>query len=138
MSNEQDSRAKDGEDPKVFRVAKLPAAGAPDMDLRTFVKTTITAVGAGATMGMLSGCEGDDEDHPYVKGDPEEPPGMPGQVQEGETGSNIQSESGQTRVMPCGSEIPAGWTCTCNCVSVPVTSCSCDGHSNTLVYWYPN
>jgi hypothetical protein len=58
-----------------------------------------------------------------------------------------------TYTLPCGSPIPAGAICTCNCVSL----CSCDGHvapptctcdknssggkictCNLVTYWYPN
>lgn len=43
--------------------------------------------------------------------------------------------------LPCGSAIPPGAVCTCNCVTVPRT-CSCDGHvgcgCDSLHYWYPN
>lgn len=59
--------------------------------------------------------------------------------------------NGETRWLPCGSPIPEGWTCVCNCVAgcgcVGHVACSCDqvctcdtvcscvgaGH-----YWYPN
>lgn len=53
-----------------------------------------------------------------------------------------------TYTLPCGSPIPAGAVCTCNCVTAPpIESCSCDtvctcdtvcscvGASH---YWYPN
>jgi hypothetical protein len=37
--------------------------------------------------------------------------------------------------LPCGSTIPEGAVCTCNCVTVAVThDCGCDD----LHYWYPN
>jgi len=66
------------------------------------------------------------------------PPGTAGTVAPGQTGINFVGPGGETRTMPCGSPIPAGWTCTCNCVSV----CSCDGHCSCNVqgghYWYPN
>ncbi len=79
-------------------------------------------------------------------------PGEPGEVPPGETGINMTGPSGETRTMPCGSPIPPGWTCTCNCVTVPAACscdghctcdqvctcdsvCSCDGHGH---YWYPN
>jgi WD40 repeat protein len=44
--------------------------------------------------------------------------------------------------LPCGSPIPAGAVCTCNCV--PGSACSCVGHSNRscscvpVHYWHPN
>jgi hypothetical protein len=55
-----------------------------------------------------------------------------------------------TYTLPCGSAIPAGATCTCNCVTVPAgcscvgdtePSCSCVGDTctcNSVHYWYPN
>jgi len=143
MNKDQEDKDIPKEEPQVFRVAQLPDAGDTTIDRRTFVKSTVTAVGAGAVMGMLSGCEGDEDDHPFVGGE-EELPGMEGTVQQGETGINVRSDSGETRTMPCGSDIPAGWTCTCNCVTVP--SCTCQGHctcnrqgssSGGGHYWYP-
>ena len=41
--------------------------------------------------------------------------------------------------LPCGSPIPAGTTCICNCVQG--SSCSCAGHTSSSGgghYWYPN
>ena len=55
-----------------------------------------------------------------------------------------------TFTLPCGSPIPEGATCTCNCVTLCscdnyVAPCSCDTHSggtyctcDTVHYWYPN
>lgn len=55
-----------------------------------------------------------------------------------------------TYTLPCGSPIPEGAICTCNCVTLCscvgyVAPCSCDSHSsgsyctcNLVVYWYPN
>lgn len=48
-----------------------------------------------------------------------------------------------TYTLPCGSEIPAGATCTCNCVSVPAAAPNCDCVGNVCTcdsvhYWYPN
>lgn len=67
----------------------------------------------------------------------EAPPGQPGEVPPGETGITFKGPGGETRWMPCGSPIPPGWTCTCNCV----TGCSCVGHcscdSQGTHYWYP-
>jgi hypothetical protein len=75
------------------------------------------------------------------------PPGVPGEVQPGETGGNLTGPGGETRTIPCGDPIPDGWICTCNCVTVPAAPCSCDsvctcdtvctcqGHGH---YWYPN
>ena len=67
----------------------------------------------------------------------EAPPGQPGEVPPGETGINFKGPGGETRWMPCGSPIPPGWTCSCNCV----TGCSCVGHcscdSQGSHYWYP-
>lgn len=137
MSENHDHQGVENEDPKVFRVAQLPVSDDASIDRRTFIKGAVTAVGAGAAITLLGGCEGDDEDHPFVER--EELPGTPGSVLRGETGINITSETGQTRTMPCGTPIPDGWICTCNCVTVP--SCSCDGHCSCDGqgghYWYP-
>jgi WD40 repeat protein len=47
-----------------------------------------------------------------------------------------------TMTLPCGSPIPAGYTCSCNCVTVgnPVTYYSgySGGYSYYVSYWYPN
>ena len=54
-----------------------------------------------------------------------------------------------TYTLPCGSSIPAGAICSCNCVSLCscvgyVAPCSCDKNSpgwcscNLVTYWYPN
>lgn len=141
MSEDHGQDAVEKEDPKVFRVAQLPVAGDAIIHRRTFVKGAVTAAGAGAAMSLLAGCESDDDEHPFVEGD--DLPGEEGTVQRGETGINITSESGQTRTMPCGSAIPDGWVCTCNCVTV--ANCSCDGHcscdgqssGSSSHYWYP-
>lgn len=169
-----DEKKKDGEDPMVFRVAQLPGSGGPDLDRRTFVKGTIAVVGAGAMMNVLGGCGGDDNDD--KKDDPcemgcachtvcpceavggctcdevetvcNELPGEEGSVDEGDTGINVTTPTGETRTLPCGSKIPDGWICTCNCVTVP-ESCSCNKdkpkptptHPCTCQsvghYWYP-
>lgn len=67
------------------------------------------------------------------------PPGDIGSVGPGQTGINY-SVNGVTYTLPCGSPIPAGAVCTCNCVTVP-RSCSCDGVcscAGETHYWYPN
>ena len=51
-----------------------------------------------------------------------------------------------TYTLPCGSPIPAGAVCTCNCVAGRVPSCSCVGHVSKPGggggggghYWHPN
>jgi hypothetical protein len=50
-----------------------------------------------------------------------------------------------TWTLPCGSLIPPGAVCVCNCVSVPAgcgcvgDMCSCvDNVTYTIHYWYPN
>jgi hypothetical protein len=81
---------------------------------------------------------------------PQEPtaqPGTPGNVSAGETGIEYSVE-GKTYTLPCGSPIPAGAVCTCNCVTAPpVESCSCDtvctcdavcSCAGASHYWYPN
>lgn len=49
----------------------------------------------------------------------------------------------RTITLPCGSPIPAGAVCTCNCVAGGMCSCvghscTCDTHSTGVHYWYPN
>lgn len=74
-------------------------------------------------------------------------PGKYGNTKPGEKGINYKftDEFGNvyTYSLPCGSDIPSGATCTCNCVTVP-RSCECVGHTtssctcNPIHYWYPN
>jgi WD40 repeat protein len=42
--------------------------------------------------------------------------------------------------LPCGSSIPEGATCICNCVQGSVCSCvgNCSSYSSGGHYWYPN
>jgi murein DD-endopeptidase MepM/ murein hydrolase activator NlpD len=65
-----------------------------------------------------------------------------GTVEAGKEGVNLSGPGGETRTMPCGSPIPPGWTCVCNCVTVPAVTCTCDGvctcvGHTTIHYWYP-
>jgi hypothetical protein len=48
------------------------------------------------------------------------------------------TQDGATYTLPCGSPIPAGAVCTCNCV--PGTGCPCVNYSSGGGghYWYPN
>jgi len=79
---------------------------------------------------------------------PTDVPGEQGNVAPGETGIEYTyiDSSGRTitYTLPCGSPIPAGAVCTCNCVTVPAAGCSCDGYVSctcdavTSHYWYPN
>jgi hypothetical protein len=77
------------------------------------------------------------------------PTATPGSEQSGEMGIEFTVE-GQTYTMPCGSPLPAGAVCICNCVAAPAgggfnctcdsictcdTVCSCVGATH---YWYPN
>ncbi len=89
------------------------------------------------------------------KPEPTKPPGTPGTVPPGHTGAQYRT-GGRTYTLPCGSPIPSGAVCTCNCVSVPAgcscvghqtcscvgyQACSCVGYSTCSVvthYWYPN
>ncbi len=67
-------------------------------------------------------------------------PGVPGQVQPGQTGINYRAPDGTIYTLPCGSAIPPGMVCVCNCVTVPAP-CSCDGYcscAGASHYWYPN
>ncbi len=74
---------------------------------------------------------------------------------EGATVSQYDRTTGQvtTMTLPCGSAIPAGAICMCNCVAAPIydvvrTICTCDlvctcdtvatGTTYTYTYWYPN
>jgi hypothetical protein len=77
---------------------------------------------------------------------------VPGTVEPGETGIEY-SVGNVTYTLPCGSPIPAGAVCVCNCVTAP-PACSCVGHTcscDTVCtcdsvctceghghYWYPN
>lgn len=80
--------------------------------------------------------------------EPTDVPGTEGNVEPGETGIEYTKvdSSGRTitYTLPCGSPIPAGAVCTCNCVTVPAAGCSCDGYVSctcdavTSHYWYPN
>jgi hypothetical protein len=75
------------------------------------------------------------------------PPGEPGDVPAGQEGSSY-SVNGQTFHLPCGSPLPAGAVCICNCVAGQPSGCTCDtvctcdkvctcdNHSSS--YWYPN
>ncbi|MBP7691805.1 MAG: SH3 domain-containing protein [Anaerolineales bacterium] len=76
---------------------------------------------------------------------PTAPPGAVGTVAPGQTGIDY-TINGVTYTMPCGSPIPDGAVCVCNCVTAPSvcscdevctcdTVCSCVGASH---YWYPN
>jgi hypothetical protein len=84
---------------------------------------------------------------------PTAPPGTPNAtVAPGETGIEY-SINNVTYTLPCGSPIPAGAVCVCNCVTAPPicdcvghacscdtvctcdTICTCEGHGH---YWYPN
>ena len=40
--------------------------------------------------------------------------------------------------LPCGSPIPAGSTCICNCVAGSGCACVGDGSGGSTHYWYPN
>jgi hypothetical protein len=82
-------------------------------------------------------------------------PGHPGKTARGQTGIDytLTDEFGTsyTYTMPCGSPLPPGAKCVCDCVTVP--SCSCDSYvapqhcsCNTVCtcdkqgghYWHPN
>ena len=71
-------------------------------------------------------------------------PGREGTTRAGETGIDYEYTdiygNVYTFTLPCGSPIPPGAVCICNCVTVPVactchTICTCDSESH---YWYPN
>lgn len=86
---------------------------------------------------------------------PPPPTPMPNEEPTGDDGISYEytDQYGQTSSysLPCGSQIPEGSVCTCNCVSLCscnsyVAPCSCDTHSsggstctcNSVSYWYPN
>lgn len=76
------------------------------------------------------------------------------EIPKGEKGVKITTTVGGQTVtwtLPCGSPIPPGAVCTCNCVSVPApcscvsyNPCSCVGNTGSgckpgySCYWYPN
>ena len=82
-------------------------------------------------------------------------PGKPGKPAAGTTGIEYKYTDSYGKVytysLPCGSPIPAGAVCVCNCVTVP-QACSCDTHTSCTCdkvqtctcdrvgthYWYPN
>lgn len=67
------------------------------------------------------------------------PQGTLGTVPPGQTGINYTS-GGRTYTLPCGSPLPPGAVCICNCVTVP-RGCACDGYCSCAGrshYWYPN
>jgi hypothetical protein len=73
-------------------------------------------------------------------------PGDVGNTAPGNTGINYSYKDAwgttTTFTLPCGSPIPDGAVCTCNCVSVPAP-CSCVGYvacwcEGDTHYWYPN
>jgi hypothetical protein len=77
------------------------------------------------------------------------------ETKEGATVSQYNRETGAvtTTTLPCGSPVPGGAICVCNCVAAPVYDavrtictcnlvCTCDtvstGTTYTYTYWYPN
>jgi uncharacterized protein YraI len=64
--------------------------------------------------------------------------GLQGTVKPGKTGINY-TYNGVTYTLPCGSDIPPGAVCVCNCVTVKEPKgCTCDEHAVDTHYWYPN
>jgi hypothetical protein len=83
---------------------------------------------------------------PVIKDIPPTPTPMPGRygkVGQGQTGMDYSFTDEYGNVynynLPCGSILPIGAQCTCNCVTVP-TLCACVDNSgcNPIHYWYPN
>lgn len=80
-------------------------------------------------------------------------PGRAGKTSPGQTGIDysFKDEFGivHTYTLACGSPLPPGAVCVCNCVTVPA-ACSCDGYVSSCScdtacscvgaghYWYPN
>jgi hypothetical protein len=73
-------------------------------------------------------------------------PGKVGNTRPGSTGINYTYKdtfgNSYSYTLPCGSDIPDGAVCTCNCVTVcscdnyvAPTACVCEGDTH---YWYPN
>jgi hypothetical protein len=82
-------------------------------------------------------------------------PGRQGTTYAGDKGIDYQVKDSYGNVynytLPCGSPIPEGAVCVCNCVTVPAgPACTCDTHGtsrctcdqvctcDTVHYWYPN
>ena len=83
-------------------------------------------------------------------------PGEPGKTRPGNRGVDYEITNAyglkETYTLPCGSDIPPGAVCVCNCVTacscdayVPPTACGCDGVGgdtfctcDMVHYWYPN
>ena len=73
-------------------------------------------------------------------------PGSASSISPGDTGIkyNYTDEYGiiHTMTLPCGSALPAGAVCVCNCITVPLptSECTCVGYCTCdyIHYWYPN
>lgn len=102
---------------------------------------------------LLECLSGDINTLPEVTPEPT-PTQLPNQAPTGDEGITYKYTdlygNTYTYTLPCGSPIPEGAICTCNCVTLCscdgyVAPCSCDSHSggsyctcNMVVYWYPN
>lgn len=133
------------EEPAVFAVQF--SGGRPGFSRRGFMEIAAAAAAVGA---VTSGC-----DEPVVEVPADEsptpsqtPPGTPGSVEPGVEGTEYTLED-RTYSAPCGTPLPAGAVCTCDCVSVPAGGCTCVGHTSCSCvsdkgcsavshYWYPN
>lgn len=132
---------KPDDEPAVYAVDL--GSGRPAFSRRGFMEIAAASV---AVATVVSGCdEPVDEESPTPS---QTPPGTPGSVEPGVEGTEYTVE-GQTYSAPCGTPLPAGAVCTCDCVSVPAGGCSCVGHSTCSCvddkgcsavshYWYPN
>lgn len=135
------SEKRAGGEPEVYAVEL--DGGRVGFTRRSFIEVAAATAAVGA---MASGC---DEPEPTDSPTPSQtPPGTPGTTEPGMEGTEYTVE-GETYTAPCGTPIPAGAVCTCNCVSVPVGGCSCVGHTDCSCvgntgcsavshYWYPN
>jgi hypothetical protein len=156
------------DEPRVYAVTI--ENGHPQLDRRTFIE--LTAVGSVALVAAsCSGTEGDDEPTtttteaststtPSTTSSttttstttttvptPTTVPPEPGTGQTGVVGQVEFETDGRTDTLPCGSPLPPGAVCTCNCVTTPTcscvgdTGCGCVGDASCAAvthYWYPN
>ena len=133
-----DKPQQDDTEPKIFALSL--DQGKVRLDRRSFI-----GLAAAAGSAMLGGC---------TPPKPPAPAPVKGFTKAGQKGINYKI-NGVSWTLPCGSPVPAGAVCTCNCVAVPAgtrnslttctcnkvctcnTVCSCVGHV-TSHYWHPN
>lgn len=162
MNDEKKENSGGSETPEVFRIAQIPVGG-PSMTRRNFIEGTIAAVGAGAMMTVLGGCEGgggDDDGNGCVCNTVCPCEGVSAcscdtvhcQCQWGCECDTVGTEAAtdackcNTEYIKCkpstGSTAYSTWvgvTCTCDTVTpcscdAYVAPCSCDSHSDGGYY----